>query len=251
MIQVSNSALSELDDFLMSDRVEPEAMDLTELDGYLTAIVSCPTMLLPSQWLTYIWGPDDVYAPEFNSNAEAERILGLIFARMNDIIACLRNPDQKLPQLFDAESVPNEEYLYDLETWALGFCCGMRLASDDWKSLSDTEDGKKWLMPILALGSEVPSDEEYLLTCTQERRMAFAQQIPEAVQKIYNFFEPQRSKGLLPGESFSQNRVPLKIQPREEIKQPFFRDVPKIGRNDPCPCGSGKKYKHCCAFNMH
>jgi preprotein translocase subunit SecA len=23
------------------------------------------------------------------------------------------------------------------------------------------------------------------------------------------------------------------------------RDVPKVGRNDPCPCGSGKKYKHC------
>jgi preprotein translocase subunit SecA len=24
------------------------------------------------------------------------------------------------------------------------------------------------------------------------------------------------------------------------------RSVPKVGRNDPCPCGSGKKYKHCC-----
>ena len=24
---------------------------------------------------------------------------------------------------------------------------------------------------------------------------------------------------------------------------------PKIGRNDPCPCGSGKKYKHCCGKN--
>jgi len=27
---------------------------------------------------------------------------------------------------------------------------------------------------------------------------------------------------------------------------PIARDVPKVGRNDPCPCGSGKKYKHCC-----
>ncbi|MFA4875048.1 MAG: SEC-C metal-binding domain-containing protein, partial [bacterium] len=24
------------------------------------------------------------------------------------------------------------------------------------------------------------------------------------------------------------------------------REAPKIGRNDPCPCGSGKKYKKCC-----
>jgi hypothetical protein len=27
------------------------------------------------------------------------------------------------------------------------------------------------------------------------------------------------------------------------------RETPKIGRNDPCPCGSGKKYKHCCGRN--
>jgi len=28
--------------------------------------------------------------------------------------------------------------------------------------------------------------------------------------------------------------------------QPVRREQPKIGRNDPCPCGSGKKYKKCC-----
>ncbi|MCB1802400.1 MAG: SEC-C domain-containing protein, partial [Gammaproteobacteria bacterium] len=27
--------------------------------------------------------------------------------------------------------------------------------------------------------------------------------------------------------------------------KPFVRADPKVGRNDPCPCGSGKKYKHC------
>ena len=27
---------------------------------------------------------------------------------------------------------------------------------------------------------------------------------------------------------------------------PFVREQPKVGRNDPCPCGSGKKYKKCC-----
>ena len=29
------------------------------------------------------------------------------------------------------------------------------------------------------------------------------------------------------------------------VQQPFRRDEPKVGRNDPCPCGSGKKYKKC------
>ena len=27
---------------------------------------------------------------------------------------------------------------------------------------------------------------------------------------------------------------------------PFVRDMPKVGRNEPCPCGSGKKFKRCC-----
>ena len=31
-----------------------------------------------------------------------------------------------------------------------------------------------------------------------------------------------------------------------EAEVPFVRDTPKVGRNDPCPCGSGKKFKKCC-----
>jgi SEC-C motif-containing protein len=30
------------------------------------------------------------------------------------------------------------------------------------------------------------------------------------------------------------------------VNNPQKRDSPKVGRNDPCPCGSGKKYKKCC-----
>ena len=30
-----------------------------------------------------------------------------------------------------------------------------------------------------------------------------------------------------------------------EVVTPFVRSQPKVGRNAPCPCGSGKKYKHC------
>ena len=34
------------------------------------------------------------------------------------------------------------------------------------------------------------------------------------------------------------------------VPQPYVREAPKIGRNDPCPCGSGKKYKRCCGRNI-
>ena len=31
----------------------------------------------------------------------------------------------------------------------------------------------------------------------------------------------------------------------------YVRETPKVGRNDPCPCGSGKKYKKCCLKKLH
>ena len=30
------------------------------------------------------------------------------------------------------------------------------------------------------------------------------------------------------------------------LELPIRREIPKVGRNDPCPCGSGKKFKNCC-----
>ena len=48
--------------------------------------------------------------------------------------------------------------------------------------------------------------------------------------RIYRYFEPHRR---------SLARTP--------VHAPRRREGPKIGRNEPCPCGSGRKYKHCCA----
>ena len=39
------------------------------------------------------------------------------------------------------------------------------------------------------------------------------------------------------------------IPEREHKQETFRREQPKVGRNDPCPCGSGKKFKHCCGRN--
>ena len=36
------------------------------------------------------------------------------------------------------------------------------------------------------------------------------------------------------------------VEGQPGVRKPVVRDEPKVGRNDPCPCGSGKKYKRCC-----
>ena len=38
-------------------------------------------------------------------------------------------------------------------------------------------------------------------------------------------------------------------QIKSEVNKPVVNEGPKVGRNDPCPCGSGKKYKNCCGKN--
>jgi preprotein translocase subunit SecA len=38
----------------------------------------------------------------------------------------------------------------------------------------------------------------------------------------------------------------MDLQQAPQAPAPVRRDVPKVGRNDPCPCGSGRKYKKCC-----
>lgn len=38
------------------------------------------------------------------------------------------------------------------------------------------------------------------------------------------------------------------MKPMEYYPTPIQREKGKVGRNDPCPCGSGKKFKKCCLF---
>lgn len=56
--------------------------------------------------------------------------------------------------------------------------------------------------------------------------------IPAAGAALHEHFRPAREHSFNPGGSVQT--LPLR------------QDAPKVGRNDPCPCGSGKKFKRCC-----
>ena len=49
----------------------------------------------------------------------------------------------------------------------------------------------------------------------------------------------------LSGSAAAEQNQPTDDAQQTDRQSPFVRDVPKVGRNDPCPCGSGKKYKLC------
>ncbi|MBF0274553.1 MAG: preprotein translocase subunit SecA [Nitrospinae bacterium] len=59
------------------------------------------------------------------------------------------------------------------------------------------------------------------------------------IEELYGSQETVEHRGSVEGEVKPE-------QVKEEKIAPIKRDAPKVGRNDPCPCGSGKKYKKCC-----
>lgn len=78
---------------------------------------------------------------------------------------------------------------------------------------------------------------------------------PDATQNAEPPFEPEFST-YVPSQAIVEKMEALVNQRKEFIaererlasmpKVPYVRDEPRVGRNDPCPCGSGKKYKKCC-----
>ncbi len=74
---------------------------------------------------------------------------------------------------------------------------------------------------------------------TEEEVEALERQRREAAKMKFQHAEaPAATAGSAPA---TQGRPAAAPPPHE----PFVRDHPKVGRNEPCPCGSGKKYKHC------
>jgi len=69
-------------------------------------------------------------------------------------------------------------------------------------------------------------------------------ELPTGTPDLNEFeFRHESFEGL--GEEGGGEQMPPPEQPVVGEKKPFVRPDRKIGRNDPCPCGSGKKYKHC------
>jgi preprotein translocase subunit SecA len=84
----------------------------------------------------------------------------------------------------------------------------------------------------------------------RQRRLARALQMQhaEAISPIQSGTGPEEAgRGPDGREGFGAGGTALEVEPRPAAAapMPFVRAVPKVGRNEMCPCGSGKKYKHC------
>ena len=92
---------------------------------------------------------------------------------------------------------------------------------------------------------------EYLQSMLEIPDFEFLQSLTYELQELYNNTRQWALKGHTPAELFEVERkdllpVPLEPFKLEQHAAPLPTRRTKVGRNDSCPCGSGKKYKKCC-----
>ncbi|MHB1689234.1 MAG: SEC-C metal-binding domain-containing protein [Thiomonas sp.] len=83
---------------------------------------------------------------------------------------------------------------------------------------------------------------------TQEQAEAAAEQIEQRAQSLHNlvFQHPEAAGAVAADGGLEAGELAVAAAAAGAVSmQPIVNAMPKVGRNDLCPCGSGKKYKHC------
>ena len=220
-------------------------------EGFMAALVCCRRAIPDSEWLPMLLGVDEGEdGGNFAEDAQRQQFMALWQRRFDEIKLALDTPVEALdddkayaPEVMDVRgaiaSLPEAdraEWGDDAipsfgQVWALGFMFAVENWPEEWAAPRDRE-ASKWLDAALesmvALTEDdtgpievAPFSDDEPPSMSQARVDAFA----DAVWAVYDLFELWRGIG-----------------PRVET----VRKVEGPGRNDPCSCGSGKKFKKCC-----
>jgi len=220
-------------------------------EGFMAALVCCRRVISPTEYFSVLLDlEDDSETPLFADEAQFKRFFDLWMRRWNEVATALDADVQALdderayhPEVLDMlgaiAALPEEDRaeMGDApipsfgQIWAVGFMYAVESWSEEWAPPRD-KDAAKVLDAALEcmvavteddLGLPIVSafDEDGEPTISEERLSEFA----DALWAVYDLRQLWRHIG-----------------PRVETVHAGV----KPGRNDSCPCGSGKKYKKCC-----
>jgi preprotein translocase subunit SecA len=165
---------------------------------------------------------------------------------------------QRIAEIYqEKEQSIGEELLRHLERMVF-----LQIIDSKWKDHLYAMDKLREGIGLRAYGQRDP-----LIEYNREAFEMFSQMISgieeEAIETIFKLqpIKPERFKGVFSSVSqeFSHPEISRFERPQEQptvqptpsfspppAPSPVIKSHPKVGRNDPCPCGSGKKYKKCC-----
>lgn len=165
----------------------------------------------------------------FVDAADANDTISLLMRYWNSIVADFRDEVVHLGYIEDpgTDNIPGRD-------WAREFMQGTYLSGTGWSSFfGDENEALAITIPLIAGEVDPQWPPEPL---TNEKGTELLQSLFAAAGRAYRYFEPDR-------------RSSADASPDDdafEYPETYVRDRPKIGRNETCPCGSGKKFKRCC-----
>jgi uncharacterized protein len=215
MSDLNDAELDELADLLAATPEPLQPLDVPMLDGYLAGVLVQPRLVPVEEWLPPLFDFERRALPEGTDAAWLARTRALVERRHQALNADISEHGFFDPVIVDAEQLPPVSE-YDevqspsaraLQPWLAGF---------DWalECFPELEQqGDEAVADALARIDDpnVPEDID-----------AAIRRLVEATVDLWDATAAQR---------YAVATV--------------RRESPKVGRNDPCPCGSGKKYKTC------
>ena len=232
-LDLTDTELDELDTLLAVTPEPLQPLDALMLDGYLVGVLVQPRVVPVEQWLAPVF---DLQGRALGSDADAAwlaRSRSLIERRHLALNAAISEDGWFDPLVVDTDRAPPVSEYEPVQSpvsrallpWAAGF----HWAQECWPDLGDAEDDA--IASALAriyrhLPAETDEEREIVALLDREHPLASLDDgIEDLVLAAVDLWD------LTHRQRFHVATV--------------RRDEPKVGRNDPCPCGSGKKFKQC------
>jgi uncharacterized protein len=226
---------------------DPEAaLCLEELHGFLFGLAITPEPIMPSEWFPIIFGDD---GPMFDDEKDAQACIGGLMATYNRIMQESNKGILRFP--FDYKKM-NDDDLELIEGWAYGLYLALSLRRHLWGLSEEIENMDE---------KDIPADlKEVIDSCAIITAVAMPEERREIILTVPGR-QPKSDKEL---QVMLYGMLPVCVEAvqkyGDQLRRKMFagldetspdqqRSRVKVGRNDPCPCGSGKKYKKCCGAN--
>ena len=217
-------------------RTRPKALSTPEVIGYLRGTVSAANIVMPSRYFGLLLGSEP-----FESKEQLADLHSLLFSLHNHLADSISSG---IPLVLRRSSYPVTRdglllLVSDLRMEMQGYRRGLDLGCSDPEDLD--KDGIRALMAMVEADALLEGVEDFQkrttslkpaeIKQTHKQLMGMAETIDTIMMDLAVAFRSTRKQNI---ESM--------------VSHAFKTDV---GRNDPCPCGSGKKYKACCLKKVH
>jgi uncharacterized protein len=231
----TNAQATLLTRFLASPQRPKDTLTYPQLAGFLFGLANGPELITPSEWIPLVFNDQEA---QYETKDEAERVFQAMMALYNDCVRERTGGSVSLPPGCEIRPWPLDNLSANspLSQWAQGFGMGYDYFAEVWDAYTPDEFDEE-LGTVLMTLTFFTSPKLAEAYHQETKRKGTLEQLATAVIEI--FPEAIREYAHL-GRSIYQARfemADLDLEPSNHTK---------IGRNDPCPCGSEKKFKKCC-----